>query len=69
MRCFEAGFIVEANTFVALPDQKTIKKMFFNIDLAKQTNDPKLFPKLQNDILELRTKFIGLQIRLLAFWD
>lgn len=35
----------------------------------KQTNDPKLFKKLQNDIWEFRTKFAGLQIKLLAFWD
>ena len=28
-----------------------------------------MFKKLQNDIWELRTKFGGLQIRLLAFWD
>jgi hypothetical protein len=41
----------------------------FTIDLAEQTNDPKIFMKLQNDIWEFRTKFAGLQIRLLAFWD
>jgi phage-related protein len=59
----------EANEFIAGLDTKTIKKIFYNIDLAEQTNDPKLFKKLQNDIWELRTKFGGLQIRLLAFWD
>ena len=59
----------EANEFIAELDTKTIKKVFYNIDLAEQTNDPKLFKKLQNDIWELRTKFGGLQIRLLAFWD
>ncbi len=45
------------------------KKIFYNIDLAEQTNDPKLFKKLQYDIWEFRTKFAGLRIRLLAFWD
>ena len=59
----------EANEFLAGFDTKTIKKIFYNIDLAERTNDPKLFKKLQNDIWELRTKFGGLQIRLLAFWD
>ncbi len=59
----------EANEFIAGLDTKSIKKIFYNIDLAEQTNDPKLFKKLQNDIWELRTKFGGLQIRLLAFWD
>ena len=69
MRYFETRFLEEANEFIAGLDTKTIKKIFYNIDLAEQTNDPKLFKKLQNDIWELRTKFAGLQIRLLAFWD
>ena len=59
----------EANEFIAGLDLKSAKKIFYNIDLAEQTNDPKLFKKLQNDIWEFRTKFAGLQIRLLAFWD
>lgn len=59
----------EANEFIADLDPKTIKKIFYNIDLAQETNDPKLFKKLQIDIWELRTKFARLQIRLLAFWD
>ncbi len=69
MRYFETIFLEEANEFIAGLDSKTIKKIFYNIDLAEQTNDPKLFKKLQNDIWELRTKFAGLHIRLLAFWD
>ena len=59
----------EADEFISQLDPKTIKKILYNIDLAEQTNDPKLFKKLQNDIWELRTMFAGLQIRLLAFWD
>ena len=59
----------EANKFIAELDPKTIRKIFYNIDLAEQTNDPKLFKKLKNEIWELRTKFGGIQIRLLAFWD
>ena len=69
MKYFETKFMEEANEFLAELAPKTIKKIFYNIDLAEQTNDPKLFKKLQNDIWELRTKFGGLQIRLLAFWD
>ncbi|HPR31412.1 MAG TPA: type II toxin-antitoxin system RelE/ParE family toxin [Prolixibacteraceae bacterium] len=59
----------EAEEFIAQLDSKTAKKIFYNIDLADQTNDPKFFKKLQYDIWEFRTKFAGLQIRLLAFWD
>jgi phage-related protein len=69
MRYFETKFLDEADKFISQLDHKTIKKIFYNIDLAEQTNDPKLFKKLLNDIWEFRTKFAGLQIRLLAFWD
>ena len=69
MRYFETKFLEEADKFISGLDRKTIKKIFYNIDLAEQTNDPKLFRKLQNDIWEFRTKYAGLQIRLLAFWD
>ncbi len=44
-------------------------KIIYNIDLAKQTNDSKLFKKLQGEIWEFRTRHSGRQIRLLAFWD
>jgi len=69
MKYFETRFLEEAEEFISKLDAKTIKKIFYNIDLAEQTNDPKLLKKLQNDIWEFRTKFAGLQIRLLAFWD
>lgn len=69
MRFFETLFLEEAEEFISQLDPKTIKKILYNIDLAEQTKDPKLFKKLQNDIWEFRTKFGGLQIRLLAFWD
>lgn len=69
MRFYETKFLEEAEKFISGLDHKTIKKILYNIDLAEQTNDPKLFKKLQKDIWEFRTKFAGLQIRLLAFWD
>lgn len=69
MKYFETQFLEEAEKFIAKLDRKTISKVFYNIDIAEQTNDPKLFKKLQHDIWEFRTKFAGLQIRLLAFWD
>jgi hypothetical protein len=69
MRYFETKFLEEADEFIATLNSKTIKKIFYNIDLAEQTNDPRLFKKLQYDIWEFRTKYGGLEIRLLAFWD
>jgi len=69
LKYFETRFLEEANKFIAELDSKIVKKIFYNIDLAEQTNDPKLLKKLQNDIWEFRTKYAGLQVRLLAFWD
>lgn len=69
MQYFQTIFLEEADKFIAELDAKTAKKVFYNVDLAEQTNDPKLFKKLQKDIWEFRTKYSGLQIRLLAFWD
>lgn len=60
---------MEADEFVAKLDQKSPRKLFYNIDLAEQTNDPKLFKKLQGEIWEFRSRYMGNQNRLLAFWD
>lgn len=69
MQYFETRFLEEADKFIAALDVKAIKKVFYNIDLAEQTNDPKLFKKLQKEIWEFRVRYAGQQIRLLAFWD
>lgn len=69
MRHFEIRFLEEADKFIAGLNPKAVRKIFYNIDLAEQTNDPRLFKKLQKDIWELRIRFGGKQIRLLAFWD
>ena len=69
MRHFQTRFLEEADKFIAGLDPKEARKIFYNIDLAEQINDPKLFKKLQKDIWEFRVRFAGKQIRLLAFWD
>jgi phage-related protein len=66
---FQTRFLEEANKFLASLDIKAVRKVIYNIDLAEQSNDPRLFKKLQNEIWEFRTNFGGQQIRLLAFWD
>jgi len=57
MKYFEIRFMEEADEFISKLEAKTIKKILYNIDLAENTNDPKLFKKLQHDIWEFRTKF------------
>lgn len=69
MKYFETKFLEEAEKFISTFDKKIIYKILYNIDLAEQTNDVKLFKKITNDIWEFRTRYAGLQIRLLAFWD
>jgi phage-related protein len=66
---FQTRFLEQANEFIAGLDPKAARKLFCNIDLAEQTNDPRLFKKLKDDIWELRIRYGSIQIRLLAFWD
>jgi len=69
VRYFETRFLEEANEFLASLDPKSAAKVIYNIDLAEQTNDPRLFKKLHEVIWEFRSRYAGKQIRLLAFWD
>ena len=69
MRYFQVRFLEEANEFLASLDPKAVKKLIYNIDLAEQTNDPRLFKKLKDEIWEFRVRNLNKQIRLLAFVD
>ncbi|MFN0201073.1 MAG: type II toxin-antitoxin system RelE/ParE family toxin [Bacteroidia bacterium] len=69
MRKFKTLFLEEVIGFFEELDDKAREKIIYNIDKAEQTNNPKLFKKLTNDIWEFRTKYGSLQYRLLAFWD
>ena len=66
---FEVLFLDESREFLFGLDLKTRTKILYNIDKSKVLNDPKLFKKLNGEIWEFRTKYNGLQYRLLAFWD
>jgi len=69
VRYFKTRFLREADKFITELDAKAARKIFYNIDIAEQTNDPRLFKKLKKEIWEFRTNYAGSQIRLLAFWD
>lgn len=66
---FEVLFLEEAREFLKGLGEKARTKILYNVDKAKTLNDPKLFKKLTGEIWEFRTKYNGLQYRLLAFWD
>ncbi|WP_231388258.1 type II toxin-antitoxin system RelE/ParE family toxin [Sphingobacterium hungaricum] len=59
----------EAANFLAKLDKKAVKKILYHVDLAEQTNDPKLLKKLNGEIWEFRAQHMGNQYRLFAFWD
>ena len=66
---FDVELLPEAFAFIKKQDLKTRKKIFQNLNRAKHSLDPTLFKKLTNEIWEFRTRYNGIQFRLLAFWD
>jgi phage-related protein len=66
---FEVELLSEAFEFIKKQDFKTRKKIFRNINRAKESLDPTLLKKLTNEIWEFRIRYNGIQYRLLAFWD
>ena len=50
-------------------EEKVKDKILYNLEKSKYINDPKLLKKLDDDIWEFRSKYRGLQYRLLSFWD
>lgn len=68
-RYFKTEFFPEVREFFKSIDNKAVDKIFWNLDIAERTNDPRLFKKLNSDIWEFRTEYRSLQYRLLAFWD
>ena len=62
-------FLEWAKEFLDTLDDKTRKKVMYNIWKSREVSDPELFKKLDGNIWEFRTKSMTNQIRLLAFWD
>lgn len=59
MRYFETLFLEEAEKFIASLDAKTVQKLLYRIDLAEQSNDPRIFKKLNDEIWEFRLLYRG----------
>jgi len=66
---FSVVFLSEAAEFLDGLDDKSRRKVIYNIDKSRYVNDPKLFKKLTKDIWEFRAKYQKNQYRLFAFWD
>jgi len=69
MNKYEVRFLEQVKIFLDELDEKSRKKVIFNIWKSKEVNDPELFKKLNDKIWEFKTKYLTKQIRLLAFWD
>lgn len=69
MNKFTTEFLEEANEFLGKLDRKSASKLLYIIDVAEHKNDPRLFKKVRGEIWEFRSKYLGKQNRLLAFWD
>ncbi|HRD06324.1 MAG TPA: type II toxin-antitoxin system RelE/ParE family toxin [Saprospiraceae bacterium] len=66
---FNTLFLPDAIKFIDGLDSSVIRKIFYIIDQAEHSRDPKIFKKIDDDIWEFRIRYLGLQIRILAFWD
>ena len=69
---FEVAYMKEAEDFLNGLTKKVRDKIFFNITkVMNGVKDKELFKKLDgsDDIWEFRTKYDGMEYRLLAFWD
>lgn len=66
---FDILLLEEVDEFLGSLDKKTREKVLYNLWKARMINDSELFKKLTNEIWKFRTRFIGNQIRLLAFVD
>ena len=66
---FEILFLEEAVSFLEKIAANQREKILYNIRKAQVAKDPELFKKLTEEIWEFRTHFMGLQYRMLAFWD
>ena len=66
---FNTIYSDEVEEFLDSLNDKARKKIIYNVDKARLTQDSELFKKIDSDIWEFRTKYNKIQYRLLAFWD
>jgi phage-related protein len=62
-------FCEEAEEFMDKLDEKSRRKIYFNIRKSKYIKDKELFKPLEDNIWEFRTLYLKKKIRLFAFWD
>jgi len=68
-KLFEILFLEDAFEFLDKLEKSHREKILYNIRKAQVERDAELLKKLTDEIWELRTLFMGMQYRILAFWD
>ena len=66
---FKVELLDEVDEFLDSLNEKTRKKIIYNIRKAQVINDNELFKKLNNNVWEFRTLYNKTYYRLFAFWD
>ena len=66
---FRVEFLDDAKAFLDGLDEKSRKKIVYNVWKSRSVSDNELFKKLQDEIWEFRTMFNKTYYRLFAFWD
>ena len=66
---FKVELLEEVDQFLEGLDEKTRRKIIYNIRKAQVINDSELFKKLNDKVWEFRTVYNKTYYRLFAFWD
>ncbi len=66
---FRVEILEEAKRFLDELDEKSNRKVMYNIWKSRSVIDKELFKKLEDEIWEFRTLYNRKYIRLFAFWD
>jgi len=69
MVTFNVVFLDDAIDFLEKLDEKSRRKVLFNLNKASRRFDGELLKKIHNNIWELRTLYCNYHFRLFAFWD
>ncbi len=66
---FKVELLEEVDQFLEGLDEKTRRKIIYNLRKAQVINDNELFKKLNDKVWEFRTYYNKTYYRLFAFWD
>ena len=69
MCLFKVLFLADAFEFLEQLEDKSRRKVLYNMNKVSKRNDGELLKKINDNIWEFRTLYGNTQIRFFAFWD